>query len=312
MNEFILAVIVILIVWLFYSFPWTLGLTVGLIITGILIRFITKPNGNVIYKFYKAEALFDRILNPFRQMFGKMPIWIIPTYDYGDHYQNATPRYAGRENLDNAIRLWENIRDTLKELNWSYFQKKRILRQTYTICENIVIALWKLRSLEQTRIAIKEQFDKGGKSRQQVATLWRQVTGEIDNALEVLTLVSVHLTKLRMSGTSSISAETRNLIEQLESSNQELADIAQINNQRYVKSTSSSLWSYTFVLVVVVATFTISSRYVPDYAFAITVSGSLLGLLVIGVLKLRDNEKISESGFVRIIVEFLRSIGFSK
>lgn len=312
MTEFILAVIVILIIWLFYSFPWMFALTVGLIITGILIRFIKKPNGQVVYEFFKAEALFDRILNPFRQIFGKLPIWIIPIYSYGDYNHDETPSYQGSQNLDNAIRLWENIRDSLKELNWSYRQKKEVLHRAYAICENIVFALWKLSSLQQTRIAIKEQFDKGGKSRQQIAILWRQVTGEIDHALEVLTLVSVHLANLRMSGISSMSTETSNLIKQMESSNQELAEIAQRNNQRYIKSTSSSLWSYTLVLVIIVATFTISSRYVPDYAFAITVSGSLLGLLAIGVLKLRDNEKISESGFVRIIVEFLRSIGLSK
>lgn len=312
MTEFIVAVVFFLIILLFIQIPWTFALTIGLIITGVLIWFITKPNECVVYEFNKAEALFDRILNPFRQIFGKMPIWIVPIYRYGDYNHKETPSYEGYKNLDNAIHLWETIRAALKELNWSYSQKKRILRQTYTICENIVIALWKLQSLEQTRAAIKEQFDKGGKSRQQVAILWRQVTGEIDNALEVLTLVSVHLTKLRMSGISSISVETRNLIEQLESSNQELADIAQGNNQRYVKSTSSSLWSYTFVFVVVVATFTISSRYVPDYAFTITVSGSLLGLLVIGILKLRDNEKISENAFVQIIVEFLKSIGLAK
>jgi hypothetical protein len=252
-----------------------------------------------------------RILNPFRQLFGKMPIWIVPYYRYWNH--KTGNYYYGHEQLQKAIRLCDNIKSSLERLNWSRQHKKAVLHRAYRICENISTALWKLARLEQSENVIgKFGEDKDGKGLKEIRALSEKIREEIQYALETLTSFSVYLARLAL-GDTSVSTEINSLAEQLDTSGQKLVEVTQSDGQKFTKSTSySSIWSYTAVFVIVVTTFSISSRYVPNYAFAITVAGSLLGLLVIGILKLRDSEKISESSFAKIVIEFLKSIRLIK
>jgi hypothetical protein len=312
MGEFIFGLIItIIFAWLVYAIPWIYILIWFLIIAVILLLFVTQRNS------YHSEgessdkliSFFIRILNPLRQIFGKMPIWIVPYYrDYFDSFD-------GGEQLNNALRLCDEIANSLKKLNWTRERKKNTIRQIYIICENITKALWRLSILQQTEKVVQE-FGKGDKIKelQEIRTLTEQIKEEIKHALEVLTSFSVYLTKLAVTGVSNPS-ETNSLIGKVEISGQKLAEVIQSDSdgQKFAKGASySSVWSYTVILVIVVTTFSISSMYVPNYAFVITVTGSLLGLLVIGILKLRDSDKISENSFTQIVIEFLKSIRLLK
>lgn len=320
MPEFIIAVILAAIfglVWLLYYLldPWafaTSAIALGIVATITYIWYIAIATGRGYYVRYdnsdsRIGSFFIRLFNPTRQLVGKMPIWIIP--DYSFRLREPYSEYEGVTRLEHALHLYENVKNILQKLDWPSHRKQEILRQAYAICENIVIALWKLKDIEQTSYAIKEEFDKNGSNRREVLSLWRQVTSEIDNAIQLLTVLSAQLTKSRVVDTVQVD-ESINLIERIKESNQELSKITR--GSRYVRSASSILWSYTIVFVIVITAFTISSRYVPGYAFAIAVSGSLLGFLAIVILQLRETGKISEGSFVQIITEFIRNIGLTK
>lgn len=261
------------------------------------------------YRYYHAInddrllSLFIQNINPLRQFLSKLPIWIVPDYYFAIN--------TDLDFLQQASELWYDIKNSLKDLSLPAKRKEIVNQQTYTICANITRAMWKLAALDATKKTIVEKFDKDGKNRQEIEMLSEKVRGEIQYALETLTSFSVHLAKLRVSGTS-VPSEINNFVTQIEISSKELAEATKTNGQNFKESSNYSLWSYTAVFVIVVTTFTLSSMYAPSYSFALTISGSLLGLLVIGILKLRDSEKISENSFAQIIVEFLKSIRLLK
>lgn len=291
MGEFIYDLIVVLLI-----------SGILYLLVSVLLWVVARDNVDYhVHSYNKLGSFIIRIFNPVRQIFGKTPIWIVPDSRYENDY------------LRNAIRLGDEIRNSLKRLRWSHERKNNITRQIHIICENITKALWKLSALQQSEEVI-EQFGKGDKEKglQEIRTLEVQIKEEINHALEVLTPFSVYLAKLAATGASTPS-EINSLISQIETSGQKIVEVIQSNGQKFMTSAPySSVWSYTIIFVIVVATFSISSMFVPDYAFAITVAGSLLGLLVIGILKLRDTDKISENSFTRIVIEFLKSIRFLK
>lgn len=296
---------------------WTFTTTISVIIffelaSVVVVNFVipTTYHRNGYNRYYhvindnRVLSLFIQNLNPLRQFFGRLPIWIVPEY----YFAIDTDLHS----LESASSLWYDIKNVVRHLNLPTQRKETVTQQTYIICLNITRALWKLAALDETKHTIIERFDKDGKNRQEIDMLSEKVRSEIQHALEILTPFSVYLAKLRVSGIS-VSSEFNDLVNQIEVSSKELAEATKTNRQNFIKESSDySLWSYTMVFVIVVATFTLSSMYAPNYAFAVTVSGSLLGLLVIGILNLRDSEKISENSFTQIIIEFLKSIRLLK
>jgi hypothetical protein len=282
------------------SFIVSLSLLLSPLLIHIIVGMLVTIQ--IGYREDDVFSFFIRIFNLLLRLFGRMPIWIVPPH---------LDSYYDIKKLYNALRLNDEIRNLLKRLNWTREYKKNTLQRVYTIFDNAIKALWKLWVLHKT-IEVIGYFGNDRKVLQELGTLSDQIEAEIDNAFEVLTPLSAYLAKMAVTGTS-VPPEINSILKQIEVSSQKLVEAVQSDGQKFTRGNPyPSVWSYVIIFVIVVTTFSISSMYVPNYAFAVTVAGSLLGFLAIGIIQLRNNEKINESSFTQIMIEFLKSMRLIK
>jgi hypothetical protein len=60
---------------------------------------------------------------------------------------------------------------------------------------------------------------------------------------------------------------------------------------------------YLFALAVVIVLFTVISKYVPFYVLPIVIIGGLLTVSVIGAFQLRQDERLSDKNFLKLMFE---------
>jgi hypothetical protein len=298
MLAIVIGVIIGLFLLLFYVFPWTLAVLIGSVLLGVVVWHAIKPQDYYeIYEIYenssKVTAFFVSLLNPIRQATGRMPIWIIPGFL---HNRDGT--------LLAAFKAIDAIQNTLKNLDWPRRQKLEILRQSYLLCEKVVKGIWKLWSVDKTREAARNLNSRD--SQAAIELLWKQTNDQIDSTVQSLINLSIQLINH-----DTLATGPDELLHQLIDLNQQM-DLKLQKVKPYVKSSLISVWSYTMAFLVVVLTFTVSSKYIPEYTLPTVVFGSLTGFLIIGILHLRANNQLSEESLKQIVIALIKIIGINR
>jgi len=193
-----------------------------LILVILLSTFLWLALDKMDYFTGKKQGWFKNVvikaINPFRKLFKKRPIWLIPeSLRIGDT--------RGEEIITQANYLVYEVQDALIHNPISPEKKISFTQMSQQVPENITQALWKLSRMDRFMRSVSSISDPMQTRRQEVDKMKSQLFNEIKHSLEILSEIPVSLLGVELDHTN---LETDRLLEELISSNNRLRELSTV------------------------------------------------------------------------------------
>lgn len=164
------------------------------------------------------------LINLLRKPFEQPRLWLIP-----EHHIEPDERAM----QTHAARLVYEIDDALKCSPLPPEKYASFERQTRQVPGNLNRALWKVARLRRLAESIDHEYDPDGQRHQELDAMTKQLHGEMQHSLEIVSSLSISLVKVEL---AHDDLSTDRLLADLNDSNQRLRDLsasyAEVKEQR--------------------------------------------------------------------------------
>ena len=162
-------------------------------------------------RFTRAHLI---LINLLRKTFDQPRLWLIPEHHIGPDE---------RAMQSHAARLVYEIDDALKCSPLPPEKYISFEQQTRQVPGNLNRALWKMARLRRLAESIDYEYDKDGQRHQELDAMAKQLHGEMQHSLEIVSSLSISLVKVEL---AHDDLSTDRLLADLNESNQRLRDLS--------------------------------------------------------------------------------------
>src|SRR5512140_1931053 len=139
MAHLLILIVALGIILVFIQWPWLWLLAIAGTLLALLAHGLTRTDDYLTQKATGGLAsVYLAIINPLRLRFGKAPIWLTPDLEYAD-----------RARIEQANRLYTEVKDALNHTPLSAIKKASFENQSFEVPRNIANAIWRLMRLRR-------------------------------------------------------------------------------------------------------------------------------------------------------------------